>query len=387
MVLALLALVLLVAAPIAAVAVPPPTTSSSRIVLPGEVQTQVEGLQAQAAAVQQEVDRLDAELGVLTERYNQTRVQLDQTNKDLVELRSRLRTTQILYEYRRDRLNDRLTATYKAGRDNLLEILLLTDSLNDFVTRILFISKVTSFDNRLVQGYQTVAADLKSLGKQIEGKKREAMRLERTLGGQRVTIETKLAERRTTLADVNNQVAQIIEQERRRQEQERLRLEAELRARLQTQQSAAAAAAIASASTISGIIPANTDPVLQQVIETAAAYLGVPYVWGGEHPQSGLDCSGLTMYVLRQHGVDLPHYSGDQAQLGLAVSMDTIRTADLVFFGSPVSHVAIYIGDGKIIEAPHTGDVVKISALSAKSTPTHVQRYPVLPRQGSPIWD
>ncbi len=148
---------------------------------------------------------------------------------------------------------------------------------------------------------------------------------------------------------------------------------------------AAARAAMAGRGTIEGVIPADTDPVLKQVVETAAAYLGVPYVWGGEVPSRGLDCSGLVLYVFRQHGIELPHYSGYQVQLGLPVELAQARPGDLIGFGNPTHHVAIYIGGGKIIEAPRTGDVVKITPLSRKSAPTSVRRFPFYPRQGPPL--
>jgi cell wall-associated NlpC family hydrolase len=96
------------------------------------------------------------------------------------------------------------------------------------------------------------------------------------------------------------------------------------------------------------------------VVADARKYLGVPYVWGGTDPNTGLDCSGLTGQVYRDLGIDLPRVSRDQATVGTPVAgLDQAQPGDLLFFGSPVHHVAIYEGDGMMIEAPHTGQSVK----------------------------
>lgn len=98
------------------------------------------------------------------------------------------------------------------------------------------------------------------------------------------------------------------------------------------------------------------------VIETSLKYLGVPYVWGGTSPQ-GFDCSGFVQYVYAKHGVDLPRTTYYQENVGTKVSKGDLQPGDLLFFGSPSHHVTMYIGNGQMIEAPQTGDVVKISPL------------------------
>lgn len=85
-------------------------------------------------------------------------------------------------------------------------------------------------------------------------------------------------------------------------------------------------------------------------VESAYAQLGDRYVWGGAGPDV-FDCSGLTSYVYAQAGVNLPHSSNAQSTMGIPVSRSELQPGDLIFYYSPISHVAIYVGDGQIIHA------------------------------------
>jgi cell wall-associated NlpC family hydrolase len=107
-------------------------------------------------------------------------------------------------------------------------------------------------------------------------------------------------------------------------------------------------------------VPAGTTVGAKKAIEFARAQLGEPYVWAAAGPNSW-DCSGLTMMAWRQGGVYLPHYSAAQYSDSKHIGPGQLRPGDLVFWGtSPntIHHVALYIGNGQIIQAPHTGDVV-----------------------------
>jgi len=91
--------------------------------------------------------------------------------------------------------------------------------------------------------------------------------------------------------------------------------------------------------------------------------LGIPYVYGGTSPVYGFDCSGFTRYVYAHFGVELPHYSVAQYQLGREVARNELEPGDLVFFDD-LGHVGLYLGDGTFIHAPHTGAAVSVDTLS-----------------------
>ena len=121
-----------------------------------------------------------------------------------------------------------------------------------------------------------------------------------------------------------------------------------------------AAAAVAPAAK-----PAADQPsgLAAAAIDAAESKLGTPYVWGATGPDA-FDCSGLMQYAFEQAGKDLPRTSAAQSKVGQKVSMDDLKPGDLIFLYSPVSHVVMYVGNGKVIEAPNSGEDVRYTPLS-----------------------
>ena len=111
----------------------------------------------------------------------------------------------------------------------------------------------------------------------------------------------------------------------------------------------------------------------QVAVDTAMAQRGKPYVWAAEGPGS-YDCSGLTLYAYAAAGINLPHSSAMQAQMGTPVSRSELQPGDLVFFYSPVSHVGMYIGNGQMVHAPTFGDVVKVADVDVMGSYSHAVR-------------
>jgi cell wall-associated NlpC family hydrolase len=104
------------------------------------------------------------------------------------------------------------------------------------------------------------------------------------------------------------------------------------------------------------------------LLDYAKTALGVPYVWGGTNMKSGVDCSGFVQAVYRKFGVTLPRISFQQATAGKRISLKSLKPGDLVAWdnssrNSGADHIAIYVGNGQVIAAPHTGTVVKIEPL------------------------
>ncbi|MBU2663105.1 transglycosylase SLT domain-containing protein [Actinoplanes bogorensis] len=144
------------------------------------------------------------------------------------------------------------------------------------------------------------------------------------------------------------------------------------------------ASALAGATGGTGTIKLNNQASGSDVVDAAKKYLGTPYVFGSTDPDKGLDCSALVQRAYSDLGIKLPRLSHEQAKAGTKVdSLAQAKPGDILAFDSPVDHVAIYLGDNKMIAAPKPGDHVKIQSVYEK--PTHIRRvvsdFAALPAQ------
>ncbi len=116
------------------------------------------------------------------------------------------------------------------------------------------------------------------------------------------------------------------------------------------------------------VVQGATSAKAAAALQLALTYLGKPYLWGGSSPATGFDCSGFTWYVFGQQGVRLPRVAADQARVGTPIrTVEELLPGDAVFFADSsgyIHHMGLYMGEGKFVHSPHTGDVVKISSLS-----------------------
>lgn len=204
------------------------------------------------------------------------------------------------------------------------------------------------------------------------------------------SVQQAQAQLQGTYAQVKGQLATLVAQAQAAQEAQRER-QAQLalaqqraaqQARLQAQTTAAQPQAPPAASSVAGGIPASapptppagttgTGPPTQPTptgtggavaVAAAMTRLGDPYVWGAAGPNT-FDCSGLTMWAWAHAGLSLPHYSGAQYSTTLHIPVSDLQPGDLVFFADPGEHEAMYVGNGQVIEAPHSGAVVRIQPL------------------------
>ncbi len=114
-----------------------------------------------------------------------------------------------------------------------------------------------------------------------------------------------------------------------------------------------------------GTTGTSTSASGSDVVLDAMNYLGVPYQWGGTNPSDGLDCSALVQRVYGDLGYTLPRVAHLQQQVGVDVGgLANAQPGDMVFFGQPASHVGIYVGNGYMIDAPHTGADVRVESIA-----------------------
>jgi cell wall-associated NlpC family hydrolase len=126
----------------------------------------------------------------------------------------------------------------------------------------------------------------------------------------------------------------------------------------------------------SGYTPPVNASAAQIAVSAAMSVIGTTYVWGSADPSVGFDCSGLTSWAWAQAGVYIPHSSAAQYSALPHVSLSAVQPGDLIFYYSPISHVALYIGGGQIVHARHPGPggEVQVSSMYGYDTPVGAAR-------------
>jgi cell wall-associated NlpC family hydrolase len=338
-------------------------------------QTQMDSLQSEAQELQAQMDYLDQQLEKSSEAYNQLVVSLNELNVTMTMLREQQDAAEVDYRYRLRLYENRLCDLYKAGgRDEFLEMILDAGDMGDFLSRAALAAELADQDRRLMENLTQSADRLDSIIADIDRTKSQELIIRRQMEQEHADIQTALAARQAALLDIDSQMAAAIAEEQQHQAEEQERLRQALNNMLNGGQ------------VYYGTLPETESEILDEFLETAAAYLGVTYVWGGDRPSTGMDCSGYTQFVYRQHGVKLPHYSGYQAVLGLPVDRADIRPGDLLAFGFPVHHVGIYIGDDMFIHAAGTGSNVRIGRLSQRTDVAAIRRFDLKHRSGAPAF-
>lgn len=341
-------------------------------------QEDIQQAKNEAASLRQQVEQTNYELEVAIENLHGARYRLQQTEEALERNTALLASTEEDLAVITERLNTRVESIYRNGQMSLLEALFTATSFTELVNRLDLVQRVSESDAEMlgqVMGYKDKVQDTKDQLAQDQKDQAAYLAEAETYQAQ---VESALGEWQGLLAGKEAEVEQLIAEEEERQR----RLAEERRAAEAA--AAAAAAATASAqqqsssgggssggggggSSSGGSTPSDyqTPPSSgsgSSVVDVAYQYLGVPYVWGGESP-SGFDCSGLVTYVFRQLGVSLPHYAAAQFGYGQPVSRGDLEPGDVVFFGSSLHHVGIYVGDGNMIHAPYTGAVVRVNSV------------------------
>ncbi|MBB3677702.1 C40 family peptidase [Modestobacter versicolor] len=312
------------------------------------------------------------ELEVVTERFNDARVQLADAQTAAEEAGQQAETAKATVATARGQVVEVARSAYTGDSLSTLQAMLSSDSADELLDRVGTLGTIADHNNELLAAAQQATEDAEAA---------EAAAARSTADAQALVDQVTAQQ-----ADLNSQIAEYQAQYDRLSAQEK---EAALAAAAAAHAAEAAQATERSTPAASRAdrpqaagsapAPAAAAPVVAgsgaaaTAVSTAMAQIGKPYVWAAAGPNS-FDCSGLVQYAYAAAGVSLPHSSRSQAAAGQAVSRDQLQPGDILAFYSPVSHVGIYIGNGQMVHAPTSGDVVKVVDIDYMGSITAMRR-------------
>jgi cell wall-associated NlpC family hydrolase len=353
----------------------------------------------QAAA---QLDDLQNRLGQLDEDYNAAQDKKDQLDQEIADSQAKIAQQQARLDQLAGVLGDIAVDKYVTGSALDLSPLFSNAAAysdaeqKDSLSRLALDNGAGSTDEMLA-----LAEDLAKEQATLNHKQQQVADLVNTLNSKLAEAQQLEGEYEQKLASAQADLGAAIDQERERRAE--AAAAAELAKQRQQAADAAAAAAANSKSSVAaprgggtggsnngggtpapdassggggggggdaggggggGISAPPVSSVAGIAVNAAMGQLGVPYRFAAESPGVAFDCSGLTKYAWGQAGVYLPHQSGAQYGSIPHITQDQIQPGDLIFYKSPIGHVAIYIGGGSMIHAPRSGDVVKIAAVN-----------------------
>ena len=298
---------------------------------------------AQAVQVAKQVDSLDQKLSIADEEYNAAGVRLAGINHDISLNKAKLAKLRRRLSKVNGRLDNRAVDMYRSGPLGFFEVIAGANSFEEFAANWDLLTQMNQSDAAILKTVKHVRSQTR-VARAVLANKRQAAEAQKKIRADAVAgYKQDVATKKKVLASVQADIKRLV---------------------IEQQRAAAAAAARALASRGGGYgggnWPSPSIPAHGNVVDYARSRLGCPYVWAATGP-GAFDCSGLAMWCYAQIGISLPHSSRDQINVGQRVSQKDLQPGDLVFFGSPIHHVGIYIGGGQMIEAPYTGASVRVA--------------------------
>lgn len=323
-----------------------------------------------SVAAPTEEDVQDAKLGVADlehrlelaiEQYNDANVRLHDAETRLAETQRVLDDAEADATRARGRLEDRAVEAY-TGMGSQVDVLLEAQNMSELSDRLQYMGAIAQSDADLATEADAAGQRAEWAADQHASAVRDAEALVQERSNNLDDIRRMLDEQRTLYEQTNEEYQQYM---------------AAQEAALAAAEAAADDPAPTPPDTTSPSPPTLSDPGIpapppnasaaQIAVNQALSVVGTQYAWGQSDPSVGFDCSGLTSWAWAQAGVSIPHSSASQYASLPHVSLSAIQPGDLLFFYSPISHVALYIGSGQMVHARHPGPggQVQVTSLSA----------------------
>jgi peptidoglycan DL-endopeptidase CwlO len=310
---------------------------------------------AQAAHVQKQVTSLAESAAAAAERYNAAQSRYSALADKVRSTEKQIAKLQKKQRYLQGHLDTRASEMYRSGPLEFMTVLLSVRSFEQLDTTMRVLTSLNQQDAVNVSQLKSAKADAQKARATLLVAKKDAGRQKDAMASSKRAVETQLAARKAVLSGLTADIQALVAKQIAEQKAEE---QARTMALLLRQKTASTG----------GIVLGGTAPSdkAAAAVYWAEKQIGKPYVWAAVGPDT-YDCSGLMLYAYAKVGIHLTHYSGEQINEGKRISRSNLKPGDLVFFGSPIHHVGMYVGGGAFIEAPYTGANVRITPLSNRS--------------------
>lgn len=308
-----------------------------------EMQEKKEQVDAETKKLEQEIANLQEEIKVKTTNFNKIQEDIKIVDANIV-------TTEERIAERSGILADRAVA-YQGQDDTVgvyLSVLMDAENFSDLMDRVVAVKTIMDADQELLEGQEQDKVALAEQKEELKNKQQELQTQFQELQEKEGEVELKIAENVAKSAALQTSI----------EKQQEAEAEYERLLQLQSQ----------SFSNDTEVVAGNASAgpssnVVQSAIATGSQFIGRGYVWGGNNPSTGFDCSGLVQWSYGQAGISLPRTSSQQYLASQKISKSEAKAGDLVFFsyGSGVAHVGIYLGNNQMLNSQSSG--VKIESL------------------------
>ncbi|WP_288479076.1 C40 family peptidase [uncultured Clostridium sp.] len=365
--------------------------------------------QQKAIETQEQIEKLDNQIQNSMMESQSLNNKIAEANNNIASLQTQISNTQAQLNANKEKMNQEIKGLYEQGYANngllaYLNVLFSGKSFSQIVTNLQDIYSINQSNQKILKQIQSQESQLQSEKDSLQNNVNTLQASKNKIASNLAAEQNAKNQEQGLLSSIKDTIAKDSAQEialQKQQVQAALKADAEKQAKenssaqkSSSNSSNASSSAKSSSSsnsnssssnsnssnskqgstmivsTASGNVvkstAGNTQYVpngakasasAEAVIAEAEKFIGVPYVWGGESP-SGFDCSGLMQYVFGAEGVSLPRTAAEQQECGTPVAKGDLQPGDLIFWGEPAYHVAMYIGNGEIIAAPHTGAYV-----------------------------
>ncbi len=313
---------------------------------------------ADVTAARAKLAALNEHQSLLDEEYNQARIALATAERKLANAQVAARRSAATARVADADLSARVRVAYE-GAGSEIGALLGAGSLSDFSDRLEFLNQIAADDATIVSRATVAGQRAQWAATALEAAVKERTAAVGSLRSKRSELEAAVAEQERLISHLESVLHRVLNPPPPPVPVV-LPQPGVSPAPVPSPTQPPAGAPPPAPSPTSLPSPPPPSSRAQVAIQAAESQIGVPYQYGGSSPQTGFDCSGLMMWAWAQAGVSLPHSSAMQYAVLSHVDRSQLQPGDLLFFYSPIHHVGMYLGGGRMIHSPHTGSYVEI---------------------------